>query len=199
MHAEAAYLFRHALLRDAAYQMQMPGDRARLHELAFYLIEESFGGRAHESLPLDARGTHEFNPHPTDVVAAELAEHARISTSEETEPAKLDAAYRLYLRRAAEYSETQFREDVAVRHWQALASATTDAQRGEALRRAAVAAGDANLLDLAETLAKQATAHQRECGDRWLEGLAAGSLAALYAQSDKIELAETMYEQALAI
>lgn len=30
MHAELAYLFRHALLRDAAYQLQLPGDRARL-------------------------------------------------------------------------------------------------------------------------------------------------------------------------
>jgi tetratricopeptide (TPR) repeat protein len=31
MGAEEAYLFHHALLRDAAYQMQMPHDRAQLH------------------------------------------------------------------------------------------------------------------------------------------------------------------------
>ena len=52
MHAEDTYLFRHALLRDAAHQMQMPGDRAKLHELAFYLIEEAFGGRAPEPPPV---------------------------------------------------------------------------------------------------------------------------------------------------
>ena len=33
--AEQIYFFRHALLRDAAYQLQLPGDRARLHGLAF--------------------------------------------------------------------------------------------------------------------------------------------------------------------
>ncbi|MBI2923414.1 MAG: hypothetical protein HYY18_20340, partial [Planctomycetes bacterium] len=37
--AELAYVFRHALVRDAAYHLQMPGDRARLHGLAFALIE----------------------------------------------------------------------------------------------------------------------------------------------------------------
>lgn len=45
MHAEAAYLFRHALLRDAAYQLQLPTRRARLHRLAFGLIEDLWGGR----------------------------------------------------------------------------------------------------------------------------------------------------------
>ncbi|KAF0240456.1 MAG: hypothetical protein FD180_4929, partial [Planctomycetota bacterium] len=38
--AEKTYLFRHALLRDAAYQLQLPGDRARLHALAFAVIED---------------------------------------------------------------------------------------------------------------------------------------------------------------
>ena len=44
MDAERAYLFRHALLRDAAYQLQLPGDRARLHAVAFEAIEELAGG-----------------------------------------------------------------------------------------------------------------------------------------------------------
>ncbi|KAF0247056.1 MAG: hypothetical protein FD180_173, partial [Planctomycetota bacterium] len=39
MIAETAYLFRHALLRDAAYQLQLPGDRARLHGIALRAIE----------------------------------------------------------------------------------------------------------------------------------------------------------------
>jgi len=43
--SEAAYLFRHALLRDAAHQLQLPDDRARLHALAFALIEDLAGGR----------------------------------------------------------------------------------------------------------------------------------------------------------
>lgn len=44
MNAETAYLFRHALLRDAAYQL--PGERARLHALAVEAIEGLAGGRA---------------------------------------------------------------------------------------------------------------------------------------------------------
>ena len=39
VNAETAYFFRHALTRDAAYQLQLPGDRAKLHALAFHLIE----------------------------------------------------------------------------------------------------------------------------------------------------------------
>ncbi|KAF0240274.1 MAG: hypothetical protein FD180_4996, partial [Planctomycetota bacterium] len=54
MFAERAYLFRHALLRDAAYQLQLPGDRARLHGLAFEAIEALAGGRPPEPAPLDA-------------------------------------------------------------------------------------------------------------------------------------------------
>lgn len=46
MHAEAAYLFRHAVLRDAAYQLQLPGERARLHALAVTVLEDLAAGRA---------------------------------------------------------------------------------------------------------------------------------------------------------
>ena len=53
LHAETIYLFRHALLRDAAYQLQMPGDRARLHRIAFELIETLAGGRPPEPPPLE--------------------------------------------------------------------------------------------------------------------------------------------------
>ncbi|MCC6466217.1 MAG: hypothetical protein IT463_12830 [Planctomycetes bacterium] len=84
MHAELAYLFRHALLRDAAYQVQMPSDRARLHELAFYLIEDVFGGRAPEPPPLDAIDPPKMQPHPTDAVAEEPAWHARRALAPDT-------------------------------------------------------------------------------------------------------------------
>ncbi|MBI2920950.1 MAG: hypothetical protein HYY18_07685 [Planctomycetes bacterium] len=44
VNAERAYLFRHALLRDAAYQLQLPRDRERLHALALEAIEALAGG-----------------------------------------------------------------------------------------------------------------------------------------------------------
>lgn len=40
MHAEFAYLFRHALLRAAAYELQPPGERAMLHAVALTLLED---------------------------------------------------------------------------------------------------------------------------------------------------------------
>jgi tetratricopeptide (TPR) repeat protein len=40
MNAELTYLFRHVLLRDAAYQLQLPADLARLHVLALQIVEE---------------------------------------------------------------------------------------------------------------------------------------------------------------
>ncbi|MEK7466602.1 MAG: hypothetical protein AAB074_04235 [Planctomycetota bacterium] len=52
--AETDYLFRHALLRDAAYQLQLPGDRARLHAPAFSVLEELYGGRPPIPAPPDA-------------------------------------------------------------------------------------------------------------------------------------------------
>ncbi len=59
MNAESAYLFRHALLRDAAYQLQMPGERAQLHGLALEIIETTFATK------------------DLDALAGELAEHAK--------------------------------------------------------------------------------------------------------------------------
>ena len=38
MHIEDAYLFRHAVMRDASYQLQLPRDRAGLHGIAAELL-----------------------------------------------------------------------------------------------------------------------------------------------------------------
>ena len=74
MLAESAYLFRHALLRDAAYQLQLPGDRARLHGIAFELIEALSGGRPPGLSPLDSEA-RAVPPHRCDEVdAGELHE-----------------------------------------------------------------------------------------------------------------------------
>ena len=42
--AEDAYLFRHAIIRDAAYQLQLPSQRARLHGLAVECLEAWLDG-----------------------------------------------------------------------------------------------------------------------------------------------------------
>lgn len=55
--AETAYLFRHALLRDAARQLQPPAERGTLHDLARLVLTELFAG--------------------VDSLAAEIADHTR--------------------------------------------------------------------------------------------------------------------------
>ncbi|MBK8206544.1 MAG: tetratricopeptide repeat protein [Planctomycetes bacterium] len=58
--AETAYLFRHALLRAAAYELQPPAERASLHRLALSLIPQI------------------MDPQRLPAVAFDLAEHARL-------------------------------------------------------------------------------------------------------------------------
>ncbi|MCE9581392.1 MAG: hypothetical protein K8T20_02630, partial [Planctomycetes bacterium] len=105
MNAEGAYLFRHALLRDAAYQLQLPGDRALLHGLAFSVMETIFGGRAPEPPPLDEAGPAPMRPHATDSIAFELAEQVRLARSAPGASAnqELLATEKLYWRRAASH------------------------------------------------------------------------------------------------
>lgn len=90
MEAETAYLFRHALLRDAAYQLQLPGDRARLHALALEIMESAFG---RDGVAADA-------------MAAELAEHARLAAETPESAARRDMLAREheYLLRAASHA-----------------------------------------------------------------------------------------------
>lgn len=63
--AEQAYMFRHALLRDAAYQLQPPTARARLHALVVRIIEQQCA--------------HELTQEHHYALAGELAEHAKAS------------------------------------------------------------------------------------------------------------------------
>lgn len=62
MDAESAYLFRHALLREAAYELQPPTERGRMHRLALGVLEE---------LVPDAQ---------RDPVADEFANHAALAS-----------------------------------------------------------------------------------------------------------------------
>jgi hypothetical protein len=120
--AETTYLFRHALLRDAAYQLQLPGDRAKLHEVAFFLLEEMFGGRAPDLPALDS-GTEGSHAHPTDEVCLELAEQARQALAAPDVPQpELQGAHRRYLRRAAELAALAYDSEKAAALWLQLAA-----------------------------------------------------------------------------
>ena len=74
--AEIVYLFRHALVRDAAYDLQPPSDRAGLHGLALEIIEELCGGTPPAE---DPPWLGRFIAHPSDKFALELADHAELA------------------------------------------------------------------------------------------------------------------------
>lgn len=86
MDAEAAYLFRHALLRDAAYELQTLTARAILHELALRVIEEL------------------FDEAEISTMAEELADHARIAGARHS-TSGLDAKKQLAGKEAAYLSQ----------------------------------------------------------------------------------------------
>ncbi|MBZ0137063.1 MAG: tetratricopeptide repeat protein [Planctomycetes bacterium] len=91
--AEVAYLFRHALLRDAAYELQPPGERARLHGLVLSILEAVL------DFPQDD------SPSAHDAYAEEMAEHAQRGSRHA--PALRDKE-RFYLARAATYARDHY-------------------------------------------------------------------------------------------
>lgn len=187
MLAETAYLFRHALLREAAYQLQMPGDRARLHGLAVAVIEEAGGGRPPEPTPLDAIVTANFVPHPTDAAAEDLAAHAHAAGD--------DARHRLYLRRAAENRDQRFQPATAARLWFQLAETLQGTARGTALRRGGGALVHAGLLKPAEPRLEEALALHR--GQDHFEGLALAELGNLLRMTGRAANAATLFAEAV--
>lgn len=132
--AEAAYLFQHALVRDAAYELQPPGERAALHRHALEATEAALG----KPPPLpDWYGNDQAQPLPHDPVAHELAEHARQALQQAPGDARLLHARRLYLHRAAQHAMRQYRNDVSAALWAALAEYLEGADRARALRQLA--------------------------------------------------------------
>ena len=105
MNAEAAYLFRHAVMRDAAYQLHMPGARAKLHGLVLAILEDLFAG----------------DPGMLDANAAEMADHARDALlgahdgHDAAAQRAISAKELEYCRRAAGVARRTFQIDESVR------------------------------------------------------------------------------------
>jgi len=130
MHAEMAYLFRHALMRDAAYQLHPPADRAVLHKLALRVLEEL--------LPPDA----------LNELAEELADHAHdalAAASDSRETAELGGREVSYLLKAGENAAAQYAADRAVTLL--TRAAALPGCDGASRFRALVAAGNARIVE----------------------------------------------------
>ncbi len=197
VNAESAYLFRHALLRDAAYQLQLPGDRERLHRLAFELIESLAGGRAPDPPPPDA-DLPNLQSHPTDPFSAELADHAKRAAGGAAGSGLADAR-RLYLHRAALFAERRFRPAAALDLWEELSGLIAGKDRAAVLTRAGGNALRLGRTKQAEARFLEARELARTVRSRRVEGVATEYLAILARETGRLEEAERLQEEALAI
>lgn len=187
MHAESAYLFRHALLRDAAYELQMPADRSRLHEYAMDILQAGH----------DVPSAESAAAHPLDAACAELARHARAARlSPGGNTAVLIGREALFLRRAAAHAERQYQRADEVKAWLALAEIEHGAARAIALCSAALV-----LLELpggverVADMAKQAL--ELAGGSQSARGKALRVLGECANRSGEIAEAELLYAQAI--
>lgn len=192
---EVAYLFRHAVLREAVYQLQMPADRARLHALAFSIVEGLAGGRP-PAVRLEDETFGRYRAHTTDPWAAELADHARRAVLEGDHGAFRDL-HRLYTARAADFAEETFQDPRAEDLWKDYADASSGTGRGEALRRAADVARRRGRLGVAEDLLRRALEEFRAAGEERLAALATAQLAGIDRQRGRVEESERGYRAAL--
>ena len=114
------YLFRHALVREAAYQLQLPGRRAHLHALAADALESLYGMPADCGVDLES-----FIPAATDPFAEEICAHleaALLAKGARGRNAALRARLAIHLRRAAHHSVEQFRYAQATDRFERLAT-----------------------------------------------------------------------------
>lgn len=197
--AETAYLFRHALLRDAAYELQPPGVRARLHGLALEGLESLFGG-VPPGHATDVSGDAKSVPCPIDAVAAELAEHAhRARTLAESDSEILLAREALYMRRAAEHAERAWHTSEAFRLWQRYAELAVGVDKTEAVRKAGMQALHSGHPKTAEAMFMEARRIASSVGDCPNEGMALANLALLYQQTGQFEASLQCYAPALEL
>jgi tetratricopeptide (TPR) repeat protein len=190
------YFFRHAILRDAAYQLHLPGDRGRLHGLAVEVIESLCGGRPPEAPIYEEESGRGLAPHPTDPFACELAEHAALAASGLTgrDRAASQSVHETYLRRGAEDAERRFRIDNALNCWRQLSGLLRGGAAGEGNLRAGRVAYRAGRMHLAEQLYNRAVSLLRRCRHENL-GKALSELAGVYKDTGRPGLAKTTLDR----
>ena len=199
MSAEITYLFRHALLRDAAYELQLPSDRAALHAVALGILEAAYGGPPPGPVR-DKWGESTCRQLPIDSLAAELALHARAARQTAANPDQYFRAREiLYLRRAAEYCERSFQCAEAVSSWQALGAQLAGREKAQALHRAGVQANLSGRATHAESLLSQALESAQRGTDQRVEGRVLAAMANVYRETGRVEQAQQAHEQAVAI
>jgi non-specific serine/threonine protein kinase len=185
LHAEQAYLFRHALLRDAAYQLQLPSARGALHHLAFEILRSLQGI-------------------PEAELAAELVEHAN-SALEHLPPRDANADLRRQrlglLELAGDHAEAGFHHEVALRYFRLLAAegaASPSARLRAASRAAGIMILQGRTREASGSLETQ-IAHATQCVTPGELGAARCRLASAYKKQSMNDRALEELEMALVL
>ncbi len=189
--SETVYLFRHALLRDAAYQLQPPGERASLHALAITMIEAVAGSRPLNPSHAELRALQSWSPHRSDAYAAELVVHCRNAGNQQL--------LVLYLYRAAAYAESSHDNFQAARSWLELADRPDYQARGMALRRGAIAALSTQGPARVRALLGLALALFQAADDKPMQGVTLSNLGNVAGIMGSQVEAEEFFQQALAL
>lgn len=159
--AEQAYLFRHAVVRDAAYSLQLPGERALLHALALRVLEDL--------TPDDQR----------DHTAALMAEHARLAREGGAEPEQMLAAEARHLALAVRYAAAKddLTSLLALAELQAELPGASPRDRIEAMVLAGQAALGLGRREYAEQVARELLEFATALGDQAQVGRAHRALS----------------------
>lgn len=189
MHAEDAYIFRHALLREAAYQLQLPGDRRAMHRLAFGVIERLFGGPPPDGHGRDDLAGRPYRPHPADAFAD------RRVGNRPSEGITLGniGLHQLEAGRVEEARET-IEQAIAIHR-----EVNNRRSEGVLLGNLGVLHLEAGRVDLAERCGREALAIHRATGNRRFEGIQLGELGEMCRGLGRLEEAFAFYDGALAI
>lgn len=181
--AETAYLFRHALMRDAAYQLQPPTDRAELHTLAADAMESSLQ---------DGAG---LVPRQH---CAEIARHLR-AASPHAQSDALTSREASFLLRGAEHAEQVFDNAMAARLWERRAELSNGPEAAYAFYRAGTSAARGGETPRAAGLFQKAADLAQPAQDLRLLGMALGSLATARFILGNPDEGEALQRRALAI
>ncbi len=165
--AEQAYLFRHALLREAAYELQPPTQRAALHAICLQLLATLAKAR----------------PELAGAMALELADHARAAKPPGSEHAgnrdDLAKAEAMWLSMAADYANQKADYRGAAAAWRRLLTCETldDAGRSAALLQLATTELGLGNATSAESVANTALDLGKHRGDESTLGAALNLVA----------------------
>jgi tetratricopeptide (TPR) repeat protein len=180
---EDLYFFRHALLRNAAYSLQVPSVRARLHGLALEIIETLF--------------VNDLEP-----FLVEIADHARFAQHpNDPKSAKYALDELRYLQLAASSAKAAYRNSEAARLFERIASVISadPALRAEALIQAGHACRHIGDVEMAQRHYERALARVRESGDHCGEEEALEGLGAVFADQGEMRAARVHFERALEL